>query len=317
MDEKTIATRALLYAREAIAAKKDADGAPHSAASVRAGEWDGQHEVKDAALGARAVLASLSQAGAGGVAVKPLAWTHRFASTGFCSHYKIDKSEFGGFDLIGPDGYALKRYATEDDARDAGDVDYASRIRSALAASPSAGEDAHPPDFDAGYQWVRDASHATPPAPVQTASVEAVLAALQPFARAIAPDADTICGWRFGVTPEHTDFVRAYEVYHASLTAPTQGAPEPGRPDYERQSTLIREFVDRQIAAVTPSSPVSSPSPAGGVRGALTFDEWFKGLDKNVIESLSRRAVACTAWHDARRATLSSPSTPDPKKDHT
>ena len=63
MDEKTIAARALLYAREAIAAKKDADGAPHSAAAVRAGEWDDQHEVKDAALGARAAIIGLHHLG--------------------------------------------------------------------------------------------------------------------------------------------------------------------------------------------------------------------------------------------------------------
>lgn len=75
MDEKTIETRALLYAREAIAAKKDADGAPHSAAAVRAGAWDEQHEVKDAALGARAAIIGLrpsaeppvTESGVGGV----------------------------------------------------------------------------------------------------------------------------------------------------------------------------------------------------------------------------------------------------------
>lgn len=44
---------ALLIAREVIAEKKEADGAPNAARLIREGRWDDQHEVMDAYLGAR------------------------------------------------------------------------------------------------------------------------------------------------------------------------------------------------------------------------------------------------------------------------
>lgn len=65
--------------------------------------------------------------------------------------------------------------------------------------------------------------------------------ALQPFAEAIAPDADTISGWRFGIKPKHVDFVRAYRVY-ASLA----DAPETATSSAEE----LEEQLDREFDAV-------------------------------------------------------------------
>lgn len=44
-------------------------------------------------------------------------------------------------------------------------------------------------------------------------------------------------------------------------------------------------------------------APTTPEEGAVlaTFNAWFNAQDTNVIDSMSRRAVACTAWHDARR----------------
>lgn len=52
----------------------------------------------------------------------------------------------------------------------------------------------------------------------------------------------------------------------AALSSPA--TPEPERPDHERQSTLIRDFVERQIEAATPG-PVSAP--AGEVVAAIAL----------------------------------------------
>ena len=53
-----VSAKAMQIAREAIASKKEFDGATHSAADVRAGRWDGQHEVMDAYRGAIAALSA-------------------------------------------------------------------------------------------------------------------------------------------------------------------------------------------------------------------------------------------------------------------
>jgi hypothetical protein len=69
-----------------------------------------------------------------GVVVKPLEWIdQRYAPTGFSSFYTVSKSEFGGFDLIDPNRYALARHPTDEAARAAAQADYERRVRAALA----------------------------------------------------------------------------------------------------------------------------------------------------------------------------------------
>jgi hypothetical protein len=51
-------TMAIKIAREAIAAKKEAEGAPNAAHLIRAGVWDDSSEVANARIGALAVISS-------------------------------------------------------------------------------------------------------------------------------------------------------------------------------------------------------------------------------------------------------------------
>lgn len=51
-------TMAIKIAREAIAAKKEAEGAPASAHLIRAGVWDDTAEVANARIGALAAMSS-------------------------------------------------------------------------------------------------------------------------------------------------------------------------------------------------------------------------------------------------------------------
>lgn len=203
-------------------------------------------EIADAILAERA---RLSQAGAGGVVVKPLRWRRRRrGSDDF--YVETDVGEYC-VGLVHSSYAAIRRSIRDaqlhdevlhrglglEEAKAICQADYEARIRSALAASPSAGEPvAWQLQFDDGA-WSpalyneHDAKaalakvrggvvaairplYATPPAPPIPASVEAVAAFLKERDESLlAGEADDA---------ERT--ASAQEILRlASLTAPTQG----------------------------------------------------------------------------------------------
>ncbi|WP_100960982.1 hypothetical protein [Bosea sp. FBZP-16] len=148
------------------------------------------------------------------------------------------------------------------------------------------------------------ALYRTPPAPVQTASVEAVCELRDRVLEALT--------WSPGDTPGDI-VMRAREAAQsvASLTAPTQGDGDwllvPLKPTDEmvragakgRQNSARASFEDGWKLALavapkpTPSSPVSSPSPAGGVREA--------GF-KSGLEAAAEYLLACDDYGDRLKA---------------
>jgi hypothetical protein len=140
---------------------------------------------------------ALSQAGAGGVVVRPLTWvSHAWGCEAEGGRYRIEDNGTNWIDdrywlfvNVGLLSNSRSKFATLDEAKAAAQTDYKARILAALAPSPSAGEPrawiANDPEGGPYLTWSAKAAanypdpialYATPPAtPVQPiASVEAV-----------------------------------------------------------------------------------------------------------------------------------------------
>lgn len=126
-----------------------------------------------------ALRARLSQAGAGGVVVRPLEWRT------FDKHLSAQAAPVGVYGVLCAEGFELRlsgewigRFDSYQAAKAAAQADYEARIRSALAASPSAVASHEQPVGET--QPTLCSTAATQPRPVQpTASVEAVREAAQ------------------------------------------------------------------------------------------------------------------------------------------
>lgn len=231
--------------------------------------------MRDAITEIESLRARLSQAGAGGVVVKPLEWRHVDVEW-FEAHTPLGMYEVS--DVGWSFEPSLKRRYSEspsaDEAKAAAQVDYEARILAALAPSPSAGvkctycgDTGTIPDRVDGEITCTECGYATPPAPVQTASVGAVAAFLKERDESLlAGEADDA---------ERT--ASAQEILRlASLTAPTQGdgglIATPALRTCGPLVPLGADFeavYDAHVADLydpsTPSpSPASAPSPGGG-----------------------------------------------------
>lgn len=299
---------------------------------AQASDWDAQQRHgmaklnRDAATEIEALRARLSQAGAGGVDAVALALEPKCrAFTGGANQLAMNV------------------------ARELAEVAVA-----ALAASPIAGEiDIMREAYSKGW---RTAEAITPPAPVQTASVEVL-----PCDVAVAPSTIIRKGCKVSTLMLAINQRKDREVGGvsdtalASLTAPTQGGGErPILAEYTnwRGERSIRTFIPRRVfwgsnewhpepqvlieaydcekealrtfaasGFATPSSPVSSPSPAGGVREALDallpfastadhFDDYEVTADNPSVLCTVRLADLRRARTVVRDAAVS--SSPEP-----
>lgn len=58
-----------------------------------------------------------------------------------------------------------------------------------------------------------------------SADIDRVLEALEPFAKGVIPETDTVSGWRFGTHPTPEDFYKAYRTFHLDRTATAKPRP--------------------------------------------------------------------------------------------
>lgn len=296
--------------------------------------------------------ARLSQAGAGGVVVKPLVWVEQGlnhsptwrAESSFGRYLVYMRSDNSwAFEPPGLFGGKIG-FKSPNEAMAAAQADYEARIRSALAARSSAGEPVgkrYGSDFPGEPKTVGELFKdelSTPPAPVQTASVEAVADVCQAVLKKRGMNS----------RPHALELARAVL---ASLTAPTQGERHlrnlralavalharhyadvlQWQPLDDAEGLLSQ--IDNMTAGLsrevnvkvwsalqfyadgetdggnrahdalyaTHSSPVSAPSPASGVREAIEAALDFLG---GVDGASDVRAQLIAA--------LSSPATPEP-----
>lgn len=139
---------------------------------------------------------------------------------------------------------------------------------------------------------------ASAPAPA-IGGVDAVRDALEPFAKAIIPDSDTICGWRFGTTPKHEDFVRAHEVYAVSLSPAATPVSEAGGDRFKglmlgQNPAEVWRAQAYKLAAELDALAKPASSPAGG-------DVDWKSLFETAHGALICIAEAQADAHYARK----------------
>ncbi|MCD1645253.1 hypothetical protein [Aurantimonas coralicida] len=149
-------------------------------------------EQRQVPISEDAIDAALTAGTPGPVAVKPLEW-EGLEKSGVVEYWSVQtalhqNAEYEVYDSGGGlfrcdfDGSRIAAGCdSPEEAKAAAQADYERRIRSTLVVTPIAN----------------------------------VLAALEPFAKAVFPDATTMSGWRFGTAPSSGDYQRAHKVFHS------------------------------------------------------------------------------------------------------
>lgn len=289
---------------------------------TQASDWDAQQRHgmaklnRDAATEIETLRARLSQAGAGGVVR---------SGADMIRHHRFTLHEDGNTAEIDSSGLAEE-------------------IDAALAASPSAGEPvawrvrpigdkvwhlSHEPPRK-GYEG--SPLYATPSAPVQTASVEAVARAAGWYPAIGRPGKITRSDKRCQEGVFVDSWAAACE-YDGLTPAPTQGDGCPhcgGTGEWTMPGGAHQLDTDESCnhcdgTGSSPSAPVSAPSPAGGVREAelvraasallnnLWQDVWsYERSHEENWREFDRKYPGVKWLRDARDAALSAPATPEP-----